>query len=152
MLSLMWLACVRSIAFAEDVKSAGQIADAARAVLSARCISCHGPDAQEGGLRLDSREAVLLGGDSGPSLIPGDGDASLIMKAVRQTHESLSMPPKEKLHSEQIAALERWIKDGAQWPSEVLVLFDDEEAFIPTLSEGDAQIRLEEQDKYGSSD
>src|SRR6476620_12500119 len=55
-------------------------------LLALRCISCHGPDKTEGGLRLDSREAVLKGGDSGPSVVPGKPDQSLLLMAIKRTH------------------------------------------------------------------
>lgn len=70
--------------------------DKVRPVLVTRCISCHGAEKQEGGLRLDSRDAALRGGDSGPSLVPGKPDDSLILMAVKGTHEVLEMPPKQK--------------------------------------------------------
>ena len=86
-------------------------------LLNSRCISCHGPDKAEGGLRLDTREAALKGGDSGPAVVPGKPDQSLLLMAVKRTHKVLEMPPKEKLSGKDIAILERWIKDGAPWPS-----------------------------------
>ena len=86
-------------------------------LLNSRCASCHGPDKAEGGLRLDSREAALEGGDSGPALVPGKPDQSLIWTAVKRTHKVIEMPPKEKLSNKDIAILERWIKEGAPWPT-----------------------------------
>ena len=68
-----------------------------------------------GGLRLDSREAVLKGGETGPAVVPGKPDESLLMHAVRH-RDGLAMPPKGKLNESQIAALEQWIKAGAVWP------------------------------------
>ena len=61
-------------------------AERVRALLETRCVSCHGPEKQKGGLRLDSREAVLKGGESGPGAAPGDPDHSLLLRAVR--HEA----------------------------------------------------------------
>ncbi|MCI0333440.1 MAG: PSD1 and planctomycete cytochrome C domain-containing protein [Planctomycetes bacterium] len=88
-----------------------------RPILTSRCRSCHGPDKVEGGLRLDSREAAVRGGDSGPALVPGKPDESLLLLAVKGTHKVLEMPPKDKLTKRDIARLERWIRDGAAWPS-----------------------------------
>jgi len=85
-------------------------------LLSSRCASCHGPDKSEGGLRLDSREAALKGGDSGQALVPGNPNDSLLLMAVKPGHKVLEMPPKDKLSSKDVAALERWIRDGAPWP------------------------------------
>ena len=86
-------------------------------LLTSRCVTCHGAEKSEGGLRLDSREAILKGGDSGPAFVPGKPDDSLLLSAVRATHEELKMPPKDKLPAKDIALLERWIQDGAPWPS-----------------------------------
>ena len=66
-----------------------------RPVLHARCVSCHGPDKQKGGLRVDSRAALLKGGDSGPALVAGYPEKSLLLKAVRQTDPDLIMPPRK---------------------------------------------------------
>src|SRR5207248_1546078 len=67
-----------------------------RPVLVERCLSCHGPEKPKGGLRLDTREAVLKGGDSGPAAVPGKPAESRMIAAVRQTGE-LKMPPDAKL-------------------------------------------------------
>jgi hypothetical protein len=64
-------------------------------------------------LRLDSRERALKGGDSGPALMPGRPDKSLLLMAVKRTHKLLEMPPKEKLSGKDITALEHWIESGA---------------------------------------
>jgi hypothetical protein len=90
--------------------------DKVRPVLTVRCVSCHGRDKAEGGLRLDSREAALSGGDSGPALVPGKPAESLLLMAVKRTHKVIEMPPKDKLAARDIAILERWVQDGAPWP------------------------------------
>jgi mono/diheme cytochrome c family protein len=83
-------------------------------ILSERCLGCHGPEKQKAKLRLDSREAVLKGGKSGPAVVPGKPDDSLLIKAVRYTDDDLKMPPKnKKLSDEQIATLVEWVKRGA---------------------------------------
>jgi hypothetical protein len=92
-----------------------------RPVLAENCYRCHSDraDKLKGGLRLDTREGLLKGGDSGPALVPGEPDKSLLIKAVRYTDESLQMPPKnKKLAPEQIAALEQWVKLGAPLPDD----------------------------------
>jgi hypothetical protein len=86
-----------------------------RPLLIARCVSCHGPGSAEGGLRLDSREAALKGGDTGPALVPGKPHESLLLQAVKRTHKLLEMPPEDKLAAKDVATLERWIRDGALW-------------------------------------
>ncbi|HZE95716.1 MAG TPA: PSD1 and planctomycete cytochrome C domain-containing protein, partial [Planctomycetota bacterium] len=89
-----------------------------RPVLVERCYSCHSATAEKlkGNLRLDTRDGSLKGGDLGPSVVPGDPDRSLLVKAVRFTDDDLKMPPKKKLPPEQIADLEAWVKRGAPDP------------------------------------
>ena len=90
-----------------------------RPLLAESCHGCHSAKAGKtrGGLALDSREAILKGGDSGPAVVPGKPAQSLLVDAVRATAAELQMPPKGKLSSQQIAVLERWVKDGAVYPS-----------------------------------
>ncbi|MGV3484342.1 MAG: DUF1549 domain-containing protein, partial [Planctomycetaceae bacterium] len=85
-----------------------------RPLLASKCVKCHGVDKQEGGLRLDSRDAMLSGGDSGPALVPGEPAESLIVEAVQ--YESLEMPPNKKLPDAEISHLVGWIQAGAKWP------------------------------------
>ncbi|WP_407652625.1 PSD1 and planctomycete cytochrome C domain-containing protein [Aporhodopirellula aestuarii] len=89
-----------------------------RPVLVEACYSCHSGESEklQAGLFVDSREALLHGGDSGEAIIPGDVDGSLFIEAVR--YESYEMPPAGMLPPEQIAALERWVEMGAPWPAE----------------------------------
>ena len=90
-------------------------ADRAQVLLRTRCVSCHGAEKQKGGLRLDSREAVLKGGETGPGAAAGAPDQSLLVRAVRHQAGDLRMPPKEKLEPEQVELLARWIKGGLAW-------------------------------------
>ena len=88
-----------------------------RPILANRCYECHGPELEEakGGLRFDSHEALLMGGDSGPAVEPGDPDLSLLIEAVR--YEGFyNMPPQSKLPDEEIAVIEDWVTRGAPWP------------------------------------
>lgn len=89
-----------------------------RPILVNRCQRCHGSEKQEGGLRLDSRSSILLGGDSGPAIVPHEPDQSLMIDAVRygDTHQ---MPPKQQLPAGEIALLEEWVRRGGPWPSDV---------------------------------
>lgn len=87
-----------------------------RPVLVEHCQRCHGPKKQEAGLRLDSRQAVLTGGDNGPALAPGKPDESLLIGAVRHTGD-LQMPPDGKLDPKTIAVLVDWVRRGAPWPA-----------------------------------
>src|ERR1043166_5593698 len=87
-------------------------------ILADNCYKCHSHKADKikANLVLDSREGLLEGGESGPAIVPGDPDKSLLIKAVRHENEDLQMPPKKKLPDEQIATLSSWIKMGAPYP------------------------------------
>jgi hypothetical protein len=86
-----------------------------RPVLIDNCYKCHDDKKQRGGLRVDSRAALLSGGDQGAAIQPGKPDESLLIKAVRHQDE-LKMPPKKQLAKEQIADLTQWVRMGAPWP------------------------------------
>ncbi len=85
-----------------------------RPVLVGKCIQCHGATKQEGGLRLDSLEAILEGGDSGPALVPGKPEESILIDALN--HNGFEMPPTGKLPDDTIAQIEKWVHAGAFWP------------------------------------
>jgi mono/diheme cytochrome c family protein len=88
-----------------------------RPILVEKCVSCHGPKKQSSSLRLDSREAMLKGGDSGPAIVPSRPEESLVIQAVAHRHEELKMPPKGKLPDAEVAMLSRWVAMGAPWPA-----------------------------------
>jgi mono/diheme cytochrome c family protein len=101
-----------------------------RPVLAQNCYKCH-TDEAKGGLRLDSHDAVLKGGDSGPAIVPGAPDKSLMIDAVRQTGD-LKMPPKGvKLTDADIANLVEWVKRGGTW--------DSAEVAVPVLTSAEAK-------------
>ncbi|MFM7074578.1 MAG: DUF1553 domain-containing protein [Planctomycetaceae bacterium] len=95
-----------------------------RPLLVARCLECHGGAKTSGGLALDTRDGWAKGGDSGPAIVPGDPEASLVMRAVRGAEGVSAMPPEEdhagnalaRLTGEEIALLEDWIRAGAPDP------------------------------------
>ena len=92
-----------------------------RPVLVDACYKCHGADADggkiKGGLRLDVREGLLKGGESGkPAVVPGNADASLLIEAIRHTNADLQMPPKKKLGDQQVADFVAWVNMGAPDP------------------------------------
>ena len=87
-----------------------------RPLLVNHCLECHGDRKQEAKLRLDSREALLAGGESGPALVPGDPAKSLLIDALHYKGDSVQMPPKGKLDGEKIEKLTQWVKSGAVWP------------------------------------
>lgn len=85
-----------------------------RPLLVAHCLKCHGPAKTSGGLRLDSRAAVLAGGDSGPAAVSGKPEASRLLRAV-EYHGTLKMPPAGKLADPEIAKLRAWVRNGLPW-------------------------------------
>lgn len=88
-----------------------------RPLLAKHCYSCHG-QMEMAGLRLDSRERLLRGGKSGPGLVPGKAEQSLILQAVEYRHAKLKMPPGRKLADNELADLRTWVTSGAEWPEE----------------------------------
>lgn len=88
-----------------------------RPVLAEKCYGCHNSRMKTpmGGLRLDTRDGVLRGGDSGAAVVPGDPAASRLLQALSYQHE-LRMPPSGKLPEAQIADFAAWVKDGAADP------------------------------------
>jgi hypothetical protein len=91
-----------------------------RPVLAEHCYRCHSGQAKKlrGGLRLDSRQAMLTGGDSGPALVPGQPEKSRLIEAVAYKNVELQMPPRGKLPEAAIADLTTWVKMRAPWPKE----------------------------------
>jgi hypothetical protein len=91
-------------------------------ILADNCYKCHSHQADKikGEFLLDSREALLKGGETGPAIVPGDPDKSLLIKAVRHTDADLQMPPKKKLSDEEIAVLVQWVKAGAPYSEAAL--------------------------------
>lgn len=90
-----------------------------RPLLVRHCYECHSGASNEvkGGLRLDYRDAVLKGGDSGPAVIPGSLDNSLLVSAIR--HQGLEMPPGKKLTDAEVRDVEEWIRSGAFDPRDL---------------------------------
>ena len=106
---------ITNSSFAADATSLAFFENDIRPLLIQRCVKCHGPKKAESGLRLDTLEFARKGGDTGPGVVSDRPDKSLIIQAVRRVGD-LKMPPDEKLSDREIAALVRWIRDGAQWP------------------------------------
>ena len=101
----------------EDPQLAAQFQQDVLPLLREHCFRCHG-DKATGGLKLNSRQAALRGGDSTlPAVVPGQPEASELLSRVRSNDDSLRMPPTDqRLSDEQISRLERWIAAGAVWP------------------------------------
>jgi mono/diheme cytochrome c family protein len=86
-------------------------------VLKARCYECHSHEKKmKGGLTLDSKSGWEDGGDSGPAIVVGKPEESLLIRMVRWSDDEHQMPPKEKLPLAEIASLEEWVKRGATDP------------------------------------
>jgi mono/diheme cytochrome c family protein len=94
-----------------------------RPILVERCYECHSAEAKKlkGNLRLDSRAAMVKGGDLGPPIVSGDPEKSLLVKAIRWVDEDLKMPPKKRLSEEQVADFVAWVKRGAPYPEAAAV-------------------------------
>jgi hypothetical protein len=112
------LMCVDPVPAAEpDAASVAFFEKQVRPLLIEQCHSCHSAKANKtkGGLALDSREAILAGGEKGPAVEPGKPEKSLLIEAVK-AEDGEQMPPKKRLTPQQIAVLEKWIRDGAVFP------------------------------------
>jgi len=85
-----------------------------RPILVSDCYECHGAEKQRGGLRVDFRDGLLQGGDSGPALAPGDARNSRLIQSIAHTHPDSQMPKdRPKLADSVVADFERWVNDGA---------------------------------------
>ncbi len=88
-----------------------------RPLLAQKCYACH-TASKLGDLRLDSREAMLKGGKSGPAVVPGQAATSLLVRAVLQADDKLKMPMAgDRLSAREVADLRQWIDAGAAWPA-----------------------------------
>jgi mono/diheme cytochrome c family protein len=112
-LSLPLLAALLAPSAAQAVDYVTEV----RPILAKSCYSCHGPDRQRGGLRLDDKKRALAGGDTGAAIVPGKSADSLLVRYVAGLEPKRVMPPKgERLPAEQVAVLRAWIDAGAKWP------------------------------------
>ena len=117
LLGLVWFAASSSsLAQSPTADDLEFFEKSVRPLLSNNCHACHGAAKQKGNLRLDSRQAILKGGDSGPAVVPGHPEKSLLIKAVGYTDDELRMPPRSKLAAAQLAILNRWVERGLAWP------------------------------------
>jgi mono/diheme cytochrome c family protein len=102
-------------AFTED--QLRQFETHVRPLLEEHCLKCHGSTKQWASLRLDSREAILKGGDSGSAAVAGQPEESLLIRAVRHDDENLKMPQDDRLSDAQIEILTHWVKSGLAFPA-----------------------------------
>ena len=127
----VWLSC---IFFCGSAAVHGQQVDPSdrqffeakiRPILVDHCYACHSAKKARGGLALDTREGLLRGGDTGPAIVPGDADKSLLIASVRHSNPELKMPQKApKLADDAIADLVRWVNRGAPDPRDKTVILD----------------------------
>ncbi len=117
----LWLAAAFPAARAAEPQGSDFFEKSVRPLLANHCFECHGPQKPKAGLRLDSRAAMMMGGESGPAIVPGAPEKSLLVKAIHYNDEP-KMPPKGPLGAEQIAALSAWIKEGALWPETAVAI------------------------------
>lgn len=92
-------------------------------LLERTCLDCHGPDDQQGRLRVDSLQSLLDGGISGPSVVPGKPEESLIYERIILPPDDFMVMPAtgEPLTEEEQQQIRQWIEQGAIWPADVIV-------------------------------
>jgi cytochrome c553 len=111
-----------------------------RPVLADHCYKCHGEKKQKSGLRLDSREFVLKGGEVGPVVVPGKPEVSRLIQSINHVKavDVYAMPGEdEKLPPKAIAALTEWVRQGLPWPEEAKLVANDPRkhwAFQPVMT------------------
>ena len=118
MLAFLCLALNTCAVSASDIKGITFFERHIRPLLIDQCLECHTPEKLKGGLRLDTLQGMLEGGDSGPALTLGNPKESLIIKAVQYSNAELQMPPKNKMGQGTIEHLREWMAMGAPWPGE----------------------------------
>ena len=97
-------------------------------ILENNCFKCHGANKKKSGLRIDLRQHLIKGGDSGlPTIIPGDWSKSYLMEVVTHKDKEMAMPPKgEKLSAQNIEILKQWVNSGAFRPGQLDQNVDNE--------------------------
>ena len=88
-------------------------------ILSQNCYSCHGPRSQQAGLRLDTRQPALRGGDYGPVIVPGKSSESKLIRRIVSGDGGIQMPPTGPLTPDEIGILRAWIDQGAEFRTEI---------------------------------
>jgi Protein of unknown function (DUF1549)/Protein of unknown function (DUF1553)/Planctomycete cytochrome C len=104
-------AATRPVDFEKDI----------RPIFQERCYSCHGPDQQESGLRLDDAVHALKGGELGAAYVPGNSAESPMVRYISGADEFIVMPPEDssvaRLNAGEIGLVRAWIDQGARWPA-----------------------------------
>jgi len=107
------LAYTSSIGLDETPEKIAMFESHIRPLLKERCLECHDQETQEGGLRLDQRVGWEVGGHTGPAIVPGRPDDSLLFRAVAYLDKDLQMPPDAPLAAQEVRLLRQWIEQGA---------------------------------------
>lgn len=126
---------------AQSADSTDYFESKVRPILAANCYGCHTNSAM-GGLRVDSSEALMKGGNKGAALVPGDPDKSLLIQLVKHADAKQRMPMGSQLKDTEIAALVEWVKAGAVWPTTP--------ASVKSAKSGDAYVIHPEQRNFWS--
>ena len=100
----------RKVDYLQDIKP----------LLAQKCYSCHGPEVQQAGLRLDLRQNALRGGDYGPVIKIGDSAASKLVRRIVDGDGGMQMPPTGPLSDEEIGLLRAWIDQGAEFRTDII--------------------------------
>lgn len=97
-----------------------------KSIFAHKCYKCHGPEKVKGDLRLDNKEMLFRGGESGPVIVPGNPEESEMYKRITLPHDHEDVMPSKgkKLQAKEIEAIKFWIQKGAPWPDE-----DEEKVF-----------------------
>jgi len=113
--ALLLMCCVPVMAEEPPTAKRDLFEQYVRPMLLANCIKCHDTHKQEGGLNLTTMEGLLHGGDSGPAIVPGKPEESLLIDALR--YESFEMPPSGQLEDSLVDGVAAWVAAGADWPN-----------------------------------
>jgi mono/diheme cytochrome c family protein len=147
-LTLICLIFLRGAAeiFSAPAERSIHFVDQVRPVFEQHCYSCHGPERQRSGFRLDVKSEALRGGDLGFAIVPGDGAASPLIRYVSGLDPERVMPPEgERLPDDTVALLRAWIDQGAEWPDgidqTVLRAKEDHWAFRPAARPAVPEVR-----------
>ena len=116
MIGTVFFALMTALSHGNDSSDAEFFEGKVRPLLIAKCQECHGDQKAKSGLRLDSRGAILTGGDSGPAAVSGKPDESLLIDVISYRNV-VQMPPKAKLSDTEIATLTEWVRRGLPWPN-----------------------------------
>jgi hypothetical protein len=111
--------CVSTTLFAAGPDDDDFFESRIRPVLIEKCYKCHGSEKASSEFRVDSRNALLEGGEVGVAIVPGKPGESLLLDAIDPSNEDLQMPPDDPLPANVIADFRKWIQNGAAWPKSV---------------------------------